>query len=250
MATYLYCVLAPRRSDAPALRLTGVGGAPVRAIVGAGLEAWVSTIDDATLVTNGRVMGEQAVLHNDVVEAALATGQTPLPARFGSRFADDVACVAYLEQHHSELSAPLTRIADAVEMSVLLVPIVPSKETDRQAPRREDPAAGRRYLEAVRERTRQDDRRRAAAASLAGRITSAVAPIIRGASHEARSAGVVSVAHLVGRSELDEYKRAIAALVPEMGYRILLAGPRAPYSFAGENGSIVGHDSSSPSRDE
>src|SRR5690349_25109557 len=98
MATYLYCVLAPRRSDAPALRLTGVGGAPVRAIVGAGLEAWVSTIDDATRVTNGRVMGEQAVLHNDVVEAALATGQTPLPARVGSRYAADVACVAH-RQH-------------------------------------------------------------------------------------------------------------------------------------------------------
>jgi hypothetical protein len=135
-------------------------------------------------------------------------------------------------------------------MSVLLVPIEPSKETQRQAPRRDVPAAGRRYLEDVRERNRHDAMRRATAASLAASITSAVASIVRDASHEARSAGVVSVVHLVGRSELDQYTRAIAAIVPEAGYRILLAGPRAPYSFAAENFSIVGHDSSSPSRDE
>jgi len=250
MATYLYCVLAPSRADA-APRPRGIGGAPVRAIgTSVGLEAWVSTIGDGAVRTSGRALAEQALLHNEVVDIALATGRTPLPARFGSHFADDAMCLAYLEQHHRVLSAALTRVADAVEMSVLLVPVERPSATPRSAPRRNEPAAGRRYLEVVRQRTKDEERRRAILARMASRITGAVASIVRGESRDTGAAGIVSVAHLVGRSEVDRYRREVAAVVPEAGYRIVLAGPRAPYSFAEESAAVAGHDSGSPSRDE
>lgn len=250
MPTYLYCVLAPPRTDA-APHLRGISEAPVRAVVTLrGLEAWVSTIDEGAVRTSGRALAEQALLHNEVVDAALATGRTPLPARFGSQFADDAMCIVHLEQHHPVLSAALTRVADAVEMSVLLVPVERARASPRNSPRRDEPAAGRRYLEAVRQRTRDEEQRRAVAASMAGRITSTVASIVRSESRDAGTAGILSVAHLVGRGEVDRYRREVTAVVPEAGYRIVVSGPRAPYSFAAESAFLVGHDSSSPSRDE
>ena len=56
-----------------------------------GLEAWVATIEESTLHASGSALAKLAVAHNEVVDAALATGRTPVPARFGSRFDDDDA---------------------------------------------------------------------------------------------------------------------------------------------------------------
>jgi len=253
MATYLYCVLAPPKIDAFPTGLTGIAGAPVRTVVSRrddGLEAWVATIDDATMSPSGRALAEQALMHNDVVEAALATGRTPLPARFGSRFVDDMTCLARLNQHENQLSAALSRVAGAVEMSVLLVPIGRSREALTEPPQRDEPSAGRRYLEAVRERTRSNERRRAAADNMCARITSSVAAIVRGETHNSGSSEIVSLAHLVDLRDLERYRHAVADVAPDGVFRIVVAGPRAPYSFAAEARAVAGHDSSSPSRNE
>jgi gas vesicle protein GvpL/GvpF len=253
MATYLYCVLAPPRTDAFPSELRGIAGAPVRAVVARardGVEAWIATIDDSLLRATGRLLAEQALTHNSIVDAALATGRTPLPARFGSRFTDDAACISHLEQHHAELSAALTRVAGAVEMSLLLVPPNPGGESPTLPVRRSEPAAGRRYLEAVRERARSEERRRAVVDGMADHLTRAVAPLVRGEARHRGPSGVVAIAHLVGRDELEGYRRAVAGVSPERGLRIIVAGPRAPYSFAEKTPAVVGHDSSSPSNDE
>jgi hypothetical protein len=60
----------------------------------------------------------------------------------------------------------------------------------------------------------------------------------------------VSVAHLVGLADLEQYRHMVAKLSTDSDFRIVVAGPRAPYSFAGENDPVVGHDSSSPNHDE
>jgi hypothetical protein len=253
MATYLYCVLAPPKTDAFPSGLRGIAGAPVRPVVAparSGIEAWVATIEDSVLRSTGRMLAEQALLHNEVVDAALATGRTPLPARFGSRFRDDAACSSHLEERHAELQAALTRVAGAVEMALLLVPNAERVETAADRPRRDEPAAGRRYLEAIRERTQSAERRRATADRLAARIGSAVAPMVRGEARRSDSLGVVSVAHLVDYADLERYRRAVALLSTDNDFRIVVAGPRAPYSFAQESATVVGHDSSSPNHDE
>ena len=253
MATYLYCVLAPPKSDALPSGLRGIAGAPVRSVVAPprnGIEAWVATIEDSVLRSTGRELAELALLHNEVVEAALATGRTPLPARFGSRFRDDAACASHLEEHHAQLEATLTRVAGAVEMAVLLVPNAEEVETEADRPQRDEPAAGRRYLEAIRERTQSAERRRATADRLAERLASAVAPMVRGEARRSDSSGVVSVAHLVELAHLEQYRRMVGELSTDNDFRIVVAGPRAPYSFAAESAVVVGHDSSSPNHDE
>jgi len=253
MATYLYCVLVPAKTEAFPSGLRGIAGAPVRSVIAparSGIEAWVATIEDSALRSTGRELAEQALLHNEVVEAALATGRTPLPARFGSRFRDDAACTSHLEERHAELEAALMRISGAIEMAVLLVPNAERGETVADRPQRGEADAGRRYLEAIRDRTRSEERVRGAADRLAGRLNSAVASMVRGEARRSDSSGVMSVAHLVDRANLDRYRRAVAGLTTENDFKIVVAGPRAPYSFAAESTTVVGHDSSSPNHDE
>ena len=253
MATYLYCVLTPPRADALPPGLRGIAGVPVRSVVApvpSGIEAWVSTIEDSALRSSGRELAEQALLHNKVVEAALATGRTPLPARFGVRFRDDAACASRLQEHHGELQAALRRIAGAVEMTVLLVPNAERVEAGADRPQRNEPAAGRRYLEAIKVRAQSAERRRTAAHRLTERLASAVAPMVRGETRRSDSSGVVSITHLVGLTDLDDYRRIVAELSTDKVLRIVVAGPRAPYSFAAENAALAGHDSSSPNHDE
>lgn len=253
MATYLYCVLAPPKIEAFPSGLRGIAGVAIRSVVvpaANGIEAWVATIEDSTLHSTRQALVEQALLHNEVVDAALATGRTPLPARFGSRFRDDAACAAHLEARHAELEATIRRFAGTVEMAVLLVPNAARGARGADRPNRHEPTAGRRYLEAIRERTQSGDRRRAAAERLAERLTSSLAPIVKAEARRLDSPGVVSIAHLVERTDLELYRRMVRELSTDNDFRIVVAGPRAPYSFAAESTDVVGHDSSSPSHDE
>jgi hypothetical protein len=255
MATYLYCVLTPPKPDALAARLTGIGDVPVRSLVcpdGAGIEGWVSTIDNAALRVRGDALASQVLQHNAVVDAALATGRTPAPARFGSRFEDDATCVADLERHRSILTRILDRVAGAVEMSVLLVPNgdIAGAPSPHSMPDRNAPAAGRRYLELLRERQRQTDQRRQTAEVEANRIGSSVQNLVRGESRSWSAAGGMSVAHLVARENVEAYRRTLGSIQAGPGYRHVLAGPRAPYSFAGQPDDLSGHDSSNLNRNE
>ena len=94
--------------------------------------------------------------HDDVVEAALATGATPVPARFGQQFADDDACVAEHRaagqarcvsarrragSRRDDLDPRAVDEADGDE----LVPLLPEMVD-------EEPGVGRRYLETLRAR--------------------------------------------------------------------------------------------------
>ena len=234
MATYLYCILAPARAEALRADLMGIGGATVRSLVvpeAAGLEAWVATIVDARFRVTGDALAKLALLHNEVVDAALATGRTPLPARFATCFADDAACIADLAKRYAELHAGLERVANAVEMAVLLVPTNGSRPAGDSRPLRNEPSAGRRYLEVVRKRTRNEEQLRIAAEQLAARVTAAVKGIVRGETR-VLSPQLLSIAHLVGRADLQRYRDTLAGVTPGPQFKILVAGPRAPYSFA------------------
>src|SRR5512138_3056208 len=126
MPTYLYCVLAPASAEGVPAGLTGIAGSAVRPLTAPGLaslEAWVATINDDALRVSGPELAAQALLHNEIVDAALATGRTPAPARYGSRFPDDAACVADLTHRAPELRTILDHVSGAVEMPTLLVPL-------------------------------------------------------------------------------------------------------------------------------
>lgn len=248
MATYLYCVLTPATEPPPGL--AGVGGAPVRALAlddSRMLSAWVATVQETALRVRGRALGAQALLHDAVVSAALATGHTPLPSRFGSYFATDDACVASFTTRTSELERRLERLAGTVEMAVLLVP--PRQTSRAEPPRpavRDQPAAGRRYLEMLRQRERASEATQATIERTLDDIRHSVSGITREESRSRTVNGVVSLAHLVQREHAERYREAVRAVTPREGVRVVVAGPRAPYSFAGRSLLMAGHDSSSP----
>jgi hypothetical protein len=214
------------------------------------LEAWVATIGEDALRVSGTALAAQALLHNEIVNAALATGRTPAPARYGSRFPDDAACVADLTQRAVELSAILDHVAGLVEIATLLVPR--ERATSPIArPSAADPGAGRRYLESIRTRVLGEDQRRAAAEREAARIRATVGDLVRDEARTFNATGVMSIAHLVPSGAIDRYRRAIFAFVPAENFRVVVGEPRAPYSFSSQPAANhSGHDSGSPSRNE
>jgi hypothetical protein len=248
VVTYLYCVLTTGATDPR--RLVGIAGAPVRSLIvdrARSLEAWVASTPESAFRVSGRALGAQALLHNDVVSAALATGRTPLPARFGSYFVDDFSCVATLAarapQHHDKHA----RLTGTVEMSVLIVPPrSPSTTGSATVPERNDPAAGRRYLEVVRERARLADAARRTLDSVVEDISDAVRDLVRAEKSTRRSAGIVSLAHLLPREAVTGFRQAVRGVATPKDVRLIIAGPRAPYSFVETGVLSTGHDSGSP----
>lgn len=253
MPTYLYCVLAPASAEAVPAGLTGIGGTPIRSLTAPGLaplEAWVATVDEDALRVSGSALAAQALLHNEIVNAALATGRTPAPARYGSRFPDDADCVADLTHRVGELRAILDHVAGTVEVPTLLVPCE-LRTARTQRPRSGDPAAGRRYLESIRTRVLDDDRRRLAAEREASRLRARIGDLVRDEARSFTATGVMSIAHLVSTGAVDRYRQAMATFVPGENFRVVIGQPRAPYSFSSSpRDGWSGHDSGSPSRSE
>lgn len=254
MATYLYCVLTSATNEAPPPGLRGIGDAPIRTLSNDAflpLEAWVGTVAESAFRDAGPDLAARALAHNEVVNAALATGRTPLPARYGARFDDDATCLADLLRRRDELEKALERVANMVEIPVLLVPTYAAASA-LVRPDRRDRGAGRRYLEAVRARAEEQARRRTVLAEQAARIEGAVGEIVRAAARSTDKRGVLSIAHLVPRHALGVYRECIEALQPAAGngVRIIIGDVRAPYSFADLEKVSTGHDSGSPNSDE
>lgn len=246
MATHLYCVLAPARSEALPAGLTGVGGAPVRSLsfgASGGMEAWVSTVDDEMPRATGAALATEALVHNEVVNAALGTGRTPAPARYGSNFSDDAACITDLHRRSELLARILEQIADCVEMSVLLVPTRGTRKIEASRPALTEPAAGRRYLESVRQRAYEQQERHALADAEAERLVAVVGRYVRCEVRSIAGTGVMSVAHLVRNADVTLYRNALADFVPDQRFRIVMGEPRAPYSFTDSRLDRTGHDS-------
>lgn len=231
MTTYLYCLLAPPRPELLPPELRGIDGTPVRSLASGDLEAWVGTVSGAVAPDVAR-----ARAHNEVVDAAMATGRTPLPARFGQRFADDAACLADIEQRRAIVEAALRRVQGTVEMAILVTTDSPPGNAEPHAPARVDPhapRAGHRYLAALRAREADEERWRErvleqlhSVAGMVAALASASAPPEVG---RGRVAGILT--HLVPPEAVPAYRAAALRATLAPGFRVVVAGPRAPYSF-------------------
>jgi hypothetical protein len=232
MPTYLYCVVpAADASEPPLVIPPGIGGGPVRVVRAGALEAWVSTIATATPPATVEAVRE----HDGVVSGALATGRTPLPARFGQSWPSDAACVASVTQRAAELEPLLRRVAGLVEMTVCtLLPETPAA-TRPSIAARADRAPGSAYLRQLRARADRERHLRAALEALRARVSRALGPLSRGEVAEIRGSDealALSVSFLVERGSETRFRRAIDEVAREAAARLVVAGPRAPYSFA------------------
>jgi hypothetical protein len=211
------------------------------------LEAWVATVDDTALRVGGRALAALALVHDQVVSAALASGRTPLPARFGSLFSDDASCIRMLGTRAPQLHATLSRLAGTIEMSVILaLPHMKLAERPASLPARNESSAGRRYLEFVRERTQHVEQVQAAIEAVIAQLRRAVHAIALQEERGRAAQGITSIAHLVRREDEARYRDALQSFERRNDVRAVVAGPRAPYSFAGPIALVTGHDSGSP----
>jgi hypothetical protein len=228
----------------------GIGDTPVRAIAaGSDIEAWVGTVDPAPLMQLAAVTAQNALAHHAVLDAALTTGRTPLPARFGQRFPSDADCLSKVVARASAIRAALTRVDGLVEMSVLLAPSTRRvlRELQPMTPhaiRSNESQAGRRYLEALRANARKGERRDALASAVVEQLSIAVAPYAR-AEHrqphaQSRSIVLASLAHLVSRADAEAYRLAANQVEPPSEFQLVVAGPRPPYSFCDQGDDAPG----------
>jgi hypothetical protein len=241
MSTHLYCFLPPTSLAALPRGLTGVDDAPVRALEASDMVAWVSTTEPRAAMESA--IAQSAALsgirdHDAVVEQALSAGVTPLPARFGQRFRDDDACVAGIARNAGAISALLSAMQGLVEMTLILtpstrhvvadlLPVLPEMVA-------EEAGAGRRYLEALKQREAMTGVVRDALDALARRLSDAAEVFVRRVSVHENLAKMPmrTISHLIARESVDEYRDIVRSVHPTSDYRFILVGPRAPYSFA------------------
>lgn len=233
MATYLYCLL-PAGTE-PSAGLTGWGGARVRPIDAAGLAAWVATVD-----ARPPISAEALRSHDGVTNAALETGLTPLPLRFGETFESDDECRASIAARGREFAAALERVAGRVEMTVA----IPLEEIDAAEP--ESPAIpaappGRAYLDRLRRARAGSQIFRQQGHVLARPVVNAVRGLVVDERSALRSSPpTYLVSHLIARESVDEYRRLLATVIGERAPgsrpRAVVRGPSAPYSFVTETG--------------
>jgi hypothetical protein len=244
MTTHLYCVLPHRVHASVPPGLSGLAGAAVRALSVADLVAWVS---DAARSLSVSVEGVRA--HDAVVEAALETGSTPVPARFGQRFDDDDACCAALASRAASVASLLATMQGYVEMTLIITPSTRRMVRDLEPviPEMIEPdstGAGRRYLDALRKRENTTGAVKKAIDELARALSEAAGPLVQRAMvHQSVTPlPLCTISHLVARGDVPRYKEAIAGVRSGSEFRYLMIGPRAPYSFSAlsESGSAHG----------
>ena len=234
VTTHLYCVLPPERRGALPTGLSGLAGEPVRALTVEGLVAWVSDV-----TRNVPVSVDGVRTHDAVVEAALATGSTPVPARFGQRFESDDACRDALRSRAASVETLLADVQGLVEMTLVITPSTHRMLRDLEPviPEMFDSAgtgAGRRYLETLRQREAATGAVKAAMDTLAAALNRAASAFVRRAAmlDAGTPLPLRTLSHLIARSDVPAYKAAVRAVSAGSELQFLFIGPRAPYSFS------------------
>jgi len=243
MTTHLYCVLPVDSGGVIPADLTGIAGGAVRALPMERFALWVSDIPpDLPLTIDG------VKAHDAVVEAALATGSTPVPARYGQRFESDAACVASVGARAPLLESLLSTVQGLVEMTLILTPttrrivrelqpVLPALAADS------GPGVGTRYLERLRAREAANGAVRGALDALGRRLADAAQRFVReSAVHEQLTRMPFrTISHLIARELVDQYEAAIRGVPATTESRFLVVGPRAPYSFCALGGGGATH---------
>ena len=235
--THLYCLLAAASdwavpTDTGAVRALGVGD----------IVAWVATTNDKTLSREGRRAAQRAMEHDQVIGRAVARGLTPVPATLADAYPSDDAAIVDISMRSAEISDSLRRIEGAVEMAVILAARTDAPESESTV----DQGPGRAYLERLRELP-------ALLTTAADEVDRLVQPHALASSRRS-DRDRVGLSHLIRRGDVAAY-RAIALDCASGRYRMVVDGPRAPYSFAafspnsGGGRALGRHETGNPSRD-
>ena len=223
MGTWLYCVLP---ADAPDPHGTGVGGHALRAIRTPDVCVWVGDVAVAPPPGLDRIRE-----HDDVIRAAMATGHTPVPIRFGQIAGSDDDVRAHLASR--DYLPDLERVRGCVEFGIRIVDPDATEAEPPRAPERDAPGSGAAYMRMLADRMHALEETRARSLDAAHALDRELAGYVRESRVEPsdRPAGAV-VAHLVQAPAADEYAARARELSHERSpLRIVVTGPWPPYSF-------------------
>jgi hypothetical protein len=169
--------------------------------------------------------------HDAVVGAALESGTTPLPARFGQIFESDDACREALVERAARMETDLARVRGLVEMRTIAKlgrPSEPAATDDGEAP------PGTAYMRHLQRGRAMEQIVQASAVAVRQRLTETVGAFVRGeaVTLDPLPAAVLTLSHLVARDEVAAYRTAVNAAAPDAHVeRLVVRGPVAPYQF-------------------
>ena len=224
MGVYLYCIVPP--DVGPPRTLRGLDSAPVRLHAAGRIGSWISFLETPPTASVPNVQR-----HNEVVEAALASGATPLPVRFGQWLADEAALDAALRERAAAHAAALQVLAHTVEYGVRVLD--PGCQDTPQAAVATG-SSGTAYMRALASHAAAERQVEARGREIAVRMRAVLGSLVRQERVEALPSrhGLVSIAHLMERDCDAQYHTAVDVLRREYpGLRFLLTGPWPPYSF-------------------
>jgi len=234
VTTHLYCVLPHEMRGSLPSGLSGLAGERVRALLVDGLVAWVSDVKRTIPVS---VEGVRA--HDAVVEAALETGTTPVPARFGQRFESDDACREALRNRAASVESLLADVHGSIEMTLIITPSTRRmiRELEPVLPEMFDSETerpDRRYLDSLRRREATTGAIKSAMDELVRALSVAAGPLLRRTTvlDQVSRLPLRTVSHLIARDRVAAYRAAVAGVESGAELRLLVIGPRAPYSFS------------------
>ena len=225
MKLYLYCLAED--IDELTHDLIGVGGASVRLLKLEGFSLLVSEFaEDIVPLTR-----ENALNHAAVVRSVLDR-RTPLPFRFAT-LVTETELRSYLASRREALREKLELVRGRVEMSVK---VIWDHDVHDQPRRHEIPEKpGTAFLAQKRLEILGSETRVAEAKQLASWLSDRVGQVVKETriNTDVKGKLILSVAHLVERGVVEEYRarlKEIRAERPELHF--LVSGPWPPYSFA------------------
>jgi Gas vesicle synthesis protein GvpL/GvpF len=231
MSLYAYCL--GDEVTAEALEsVAGIAGSAPRLLWRGEMAAVVSPFgDEKVAVTRENVLAHERVVRRVLVET------TPLPFRFGT-IVSEARLASYLDSQQERLKAQLERVRGAVEMSVKIIWRPEAEEVEAAGGVGEEEAgeagSGTRFLLEKRRELLGEGALKERAEEVGEWLGRAVEGLVRESSVSLRPSEnlILAASHLVERSRLADYRRALGRAKterPELHF--LTSGAWPPYSF-------------------
>lgn len=223
-AVLLYGVLAAGTGDPfqEVLRRPGVRGRRLTLLPCDSLALLASPIEDPSALRRADV--DTVLAYKDIVEAAYAA-RTLVPLRFGTWADTPADARALVRERATACRKQLDRLDGRVEMGLRLT-LAPEQATDQTGSAQET-SSGRAYLQA-----RKEQRARGQAPLRPFREVLSPLVVDSAMDRATPEDGVVSVAFLVPRQNVDAFSRRASEVQPPSVQTVQVVGPWAPFSFA------------------
>ena len=212
-------------------RLSGLAGERLRSVQVDGIAAIVGDVRRRPTSSRNNLRKYAAV-----VERIAARTPAILPVRFGTTFDHSADLTTVLQLRRDALRARLHAIRGRVQMTIRLISESESGDASRSSQSHAAPRSRVRLEHGATQGTQYLQQRVALAQQMRqvpelAPIRAAIQRLVKDERVERRS-GIVTVHHLVPRGMADRYRAAVARAADDVGMRIAVTGPWAPYAFA------------------